>query len=68
MKKFILKKINKGEGKVGTYGFTVNVANKGLAQMNSASQYRFELTADGFTPSQAGTGGINDIFELIFFS
>ena len=27
--------------------------------MNSAAQYEFHLTADSFTPSQAGTGGIN---------
>ena len=46
-----------GEGKVGTYGFSVNVANKGLARMNSATQYEFQLTADSFTPIQSGTGG-----------
>lgn len=47
----------KGQGNAGTFDFTVNVANKGLAQMNAATQYTFQLRADDFTPSQAGTGG-----------
>lgn len=58
---------SQGEGKVGTYGFTVNVANKGLAKMNSVTQYEFHLTADSFTPIQSGTGGKSFALYLKIF-
>lgn len=47
----------KGQGKAGSYGFTVNVASKGLAKINDATKYQFLLEANNFTPSEAGTGG-----------
>lgn len=39
------------------YDITVNVANKGIAKMNTAVQYEYQLSIDSFTPTSGGTGG-----------
>lgn len=35
----------------------MNVANKGFAQINTQTQYVFQLEADTFSPTKSGTGG-----------
>ena len=48
----------KGQNPVGTYSFSVNVQNKGLAQINSSvTTMTFSLTASSISPSLSGTGG-----------
>jgi hypothetical protein len=50
--------IIKGQNPVGTYSFSVNVQNKGLAQITSSvTTLTFSLTASSISPSLSGTGG-----------
>ncbi|CAF0756351.1 unnamed protein product [Brachionus calyciflorus] len=45
------------KGPIGVYNFTVNVLGKGLATMNDATTFEFELIASDFNPKLSGVGG-----------
>jgi len=48
----------KGPNPVGTYTFSVNIANKGLAQITSqVTTLTFSLQATAIAPTTTGTGG-----------
>ena len=42
---------------IGTYSFSVNVLNKGLATMNTNTNVNFKLTTLSLSPTSCGTGG-----------
>jgi hypothetical protein len=46
-----------GNGPVGEYSFSLNVANKGLATFSSPATYTYALTASSISPLTGGTGG-----------
>ncbi len=48
-----------GQNPVGTYGFRVVVAGKGLAEMRSNTMVNFGLSVDGFSPQSGSSGGGN---------
>ena len=52
----------KAQGPVGTYGFSVTVASKGLARMTPTTTFTFQLTATTINPATAGTGGFQTFF------
>lgn len=53
----LLLKLIVGDGPVGTFSFTVNIAGKGITRMNSATTFSFTLAVSGISPTVAGTGG-----------
>ena len=57
-----------GANPVGTYAFSVNVQNKGLAQISSSvTTLTFSLVASSISPTTSGTGGENLNKKLILF-